>query len=121
MIMVALDRCEKCGSEIEFIRHVSTEGWYCKNCDWSIVTTYIPQIVLDKENYMVYLTSPNYRNREQISIVSKISNLNYLTVRELLREEKPLIFKGEASKVLIVKEQLASEGISFEIVPEFNY
>ena len=116
-----IDVCEKCGAEVEFRQENSIQGLFCKNCGWIVFTTYIPEIYSDSNKYVVYITNPNFNDRNQISIISKISWLSYLEVRKLLQEDKPLIFSGRAPEVLKIKEKLDMEGISFEIYPKFNY
>jgi hypothetical protein len=47
--------------------------------------------------------------------------MNYLEVRRLLQQEKSLIFKGQASDVLIIRDILKSAGVNYEITLECNY
>ena len=51
--IVKLESCAACDSELEHRRERSTQGAFCQNCGWSVVTTYVPPIQLDETRYEV--------------------------------------------------------------------
>ena len=42
--------CPACGSDLVFFRQNSTQGYHCRqsDCQYSCVTTYLPEIVRDE-------------------------------------------------------------------------
>ncbi|NET62610.1 MAG: hypothetical protein F6K47_42920 [Symploca sp. SIO2E6] len=38
------NECEACGARVEYRIEGSTQGLFCTQCGWSLVTTYIPKI-----------------------------------------------------------------------------
>jgi hypothetical protein len=115
------DKCTACGGEIEFRREGSVQGYYCKSCDWAVVTTYIPEIQLDDTKYQVRVSGANFQNGEHVRIVSAASGLNFIAARKLLQQENPLVFEGEAPKVVEWRSKLAAVGLKSEISPPFRY
>ncbi len=94
---------------------------FCKKCDWSLVTTYIPKIKMDTTIYSINLIEADLKNIEQIKAISKVSGMNYLDTRNLLQQKNKTIYEGEAMKILKVKDILDSVGVKYSIVPEFGY
>ncbi|HLO87738.1 MAG TPA: hypothetical protein VK203_22405 [Nostocaceae cyanobacterium] len=121
-ISQALPVCEQCGSPMEVRREGSTQGLYCTNCDWSVVTTYIPAIILDETLYKVSILNGDAQNKQHIRAVAQIVNVNFLAARKLLQEQSPLIvFRGDAKEVVRVREVLSMAGLVYEITPEFPW
>ena len=114
-------KCPECGDETEYRQENSTQGLYCKSCYWCVVTTYIPQIALDDTVYSVYVLGADYKNLKLIQGLSKVSGLKYIEVRKLLKQKRALIFEGKAQWVLDIIGILKSEGVTYEITPEYNY
>ncbi len=113
--------CEKCGSLMEARQEGSTQGLYCTGCDWSVVTTHIPEIRIDATEYEVRVSRGDYRNEQHVKAVSKVSNTNFLASRKLLQDTQPLVFRGEAVDVVRVREILVAAGISCAISPELRW
>lgn len=51
ILLEDFDKCEKCGGEIEYRRVDRVHCCFCKNCDWNLVTTYLPE--LDENTYSI--------------------------------------------------------------------
>ena len=115
------ESCEKCGGEVEYRREGSVEGAFCKNCDWSVVTTYIPPIQLDETPYEVRVANGDPHNESHIKAVAHASGVNFLSARNLLQQASPLVFKGEASKVVELRRALQAAGLNIDIRPPFPY
>lgn len=113
--------CQRCGGEIEFHQKGSTQGMFCKNCDWSLVTTYIPKIRTDTTIYSIFIVEADYKNINQIKEISKVCGKNYIDTRILLQQENKTIYEGKAIKILEIKGILDSVGVKYSILPEFNY
>lgn len=116
-----LGRCEVCGGDLVFRREGGTQGYFCKSCDWAVVTTYIPDIQLDETLYEVFVIGGDYQNGQQVKAVAAVSGLNFLAARQLLKIQRSMVFKGKAVKVKEIRGILADAGLSFEIFPEFPY
>jgi len=41
-------KCKRCNNELVYRREGSSQGWFCENCNSSIVTSYIPKIESDR-------------------------------------------------------------------------
>jgi hypothetical protein len=111
--------CENCGSLTE----PRNGGIFCVNCDWSVVTTYIPEIVLDLTLYNVDITSGDYQNLEHIKTVSRISGVNFLIARKFLQRQSPFsVYKGLAINILEIREMLNKVGgLTYQINPIFPW
>lgn len=116
------DKCEVCGRELEFRREGSVQGFYCKSCDWAVVTTYIPEIQLDETIYELRVSGADFHNENHVRTVSAVSGLNFIAARKLLQQqEKPLVFAGKAPTIQDRRDKLAAVGFSIEISPPFRY
>lgn len=113
--------CEKCGSLMVARQEGSAQGLYCTGCDWSVVTTHIPEIRLDATEYEVRVCRGDYRNEQHVKAVSNTSGMNFLASRKLLQDTQPIVFKGEAVKVVRVREILVAAGLVCIISPEFRW
>jgi hypothetical protein len=116
-----ITKCETCGGNVEPRREGNVQGLYCKKCGWVAATSYIPPIMLDDTIYRVRVSGADFRNENHIRIVSDIAGLNFVEGRQLLRQEKPLVFEGHAPLVLQVRDRLVNAGLSPEISPPFDY
>lgn len=115
------NKCEVCGGELEYRREGSTQGYFCKNCDWAVVTTYIPEIEMDDTCYEIRVANADYENASHIKAVSAVSGLNFLATRKLLQTRAPVVFRGMATEAVRVRAALAKEGLNCSFSPEFPY
>jgi hypothetical protein len=115
------EKCEACGGEVEFRREGSVQGYYCKHCDWAVVTTYISPIELDETKYQVRVGDANYQDEKQVKAVSFVSGLNFLQAGQLLQQKDPIVFEGEAPKVLKARDALVAVGLHCDKSPPFKY
>jgi len=114
--------CEKCGGVMEYKRDSSTEGYHCTNCDWNVVTTYIDPINLDMQEYNVYLIDDEISvTSSQIKLVAKIANCNYIQSKKILESKGGFLYKGRATLVKEVIQELDENEINYKIEPEFSY
>ncbi|AFZ26623.1 hypothetical protein Cylst_4545 [Cylindrospermum stagnale PCC 7417] len=114
--------CEKCGSQMEIRQEGSTQGLFCTNCDWSIVTTYIPETQRDETLYEVSIINGDAQNKQHIRTVAQVANVNFLAARKLLQERSPfVVFRGNAKEVVRVREVLSMPELVYEITPEFPW
>jgi hypothetical protein len=113
--------CERCGGPTEFRREGSTEGTYCTRCDWSVVTTYIPEILRDDTAYEIRARGGDHKNQEHVKVVAALANLNFLAARKLLEQTEPVVFKGEAVAVQRARESLVDAGMDYTINPKFPW
>jgi hypothetical protein len=113
--------CESCGGEVEFRQHGHIQGYYCKNCDWSVVATSIPAIELDETTYKLSVLDADFHNEEQVRVVSQMSGLNFIGSRSLLQQPEPVVFEGKAPQTLAARNQLLKVGLQSKISPSFVY
>jgi hypothetical protein len=107
---------------MEARREGSIQGLFCTNCDWSIVTTYIPEILLDETLYEVSIINGDAQNKQHIKTVAQVASVNFLAARKLLQEQSPfVVFRGIATEVVKVREVLCMVGLVYEITPEFHW
>ena len=113
--------CEKCGRKLEHRIEGSVQGQFCEKCGWGAVTTFIPPIRRDPTTYQVFIFKNNHPTVDQIKIVSKICNRNYLEVRRMLMEQQALVYEGRAEAVLTVVENLKKGCLLYKVLPQFPY
>lgn len=113
--------CPKCGAPVEIRREGSTQGLFCTNCDWSVVTTYLPEILNDTSKYVVRVLSGDFKNDQHLRIVAQLAGVNLITSRKMLQGGGFVLFTGLASKVSAVRDTLESVGLVFEIEPPFPW
>lgn len=121
MTNISYATCEKCGGVMEARQEGSTQGLYCTKCDWSVVTTHIPEIKLDTTMYEVRISHGDYRNDQHVKAVAHVAGVNFLVARKLLQDTQPIVFNGEAVDVVRVREILVAVGMTCIISPEFRW
>jgi len=120
--MNELKKCEECGADTEFRVEGSTQGFFCTQCDWALVTTRIPEIAQDIVKYKLYLLSADPHDKDQIKVLSKIGNINFLQARKMAQEEeRPLVLQDEALVIEKARKCFDKASIQYEIEPYFPY
>lgn len=114
-------KCEACGGEVEFRRKEHVQGLFCKTCDWSVVTTYIPEIDLDETVYRLHAIGGDFHSDAHVRAVSQISGLNFIGARSLLQQDEPLVLEARAPRVLEAKTRMHEVGMKTKISPPFSY
>lgn len=118
---MASEHCERCGLAMEFRREGSVQGLFCKQCGWSLVTTYIAAVRLDETDYQVHACGGDCRNQSHIKAVAELSGRNFLGARQLLEQHAPVVFKGKAPDVCRARDVLVAAGLSYQILPPFPH
>ena len=113
--------CELCNTKCEYRIINSTQGWFCENCEWNVITTYIPEIDRDEESYSVLLDKNVPFSTEIIGIISKIKNINYLGGLNWLKSSDSVLYKGKALNILEIIDILEKNGLSYSINPKFPH
>ncbi|MEW8029212.1 MAG: hypothetical protein AB2806_15940 [Candidatus Thiodiazotropha sp.] len=119
--MSEIKKCEVCGADTEFRVEGSTEGFFCTQCDWALVTTRIPEIAQDITKYKMYLLSADPHNKKQIKFLSEVANINFLQARKMAQGERPLIIEDEALVIDKARKVFNEASIQYEIEPDFPY
>jgi len=119
--MGEIKKCEECGADTEFRVEGSTEGFFCTQCDWALVTTRIPAIAQDVTKYKMYLLSADPHNKEQVKALSEVANINFLQARKMAQEKRPLIIQDEALAIDKARKLFEELSIQYEIEPDFPY
>jgi len=86
-----------------------------------VVTTYVAPIQLDEISYEVRVTNGDPHNKNHIKAVAHASGVHFLSARNLLKQDDPLVFKGEARKVVELRRDLQEAGLRLDIRPKFPY
>ena len=114
--------CQKCGGEAIWRQEGNTQGWFCAKCDWSMVTTCMPEILSDTTHYEVRAVYGDFRNIEHIKTVAQLMGVNFLVSRRLLKTGKVfVVFNGLAHHVIKVRDILKGVGMDLEIKPSFRW
>lgn len=119
--MREIKKCEECGADTEYRVEGSTEGFFCTQCDWALVTTRIPEIAQDIAKYRMYLLLADAHNKEQIKVLSEVASINFLQARKMAQEKRPLIFEDEALAIDKARNIFNGLSIKYEIEPDFPY
>jgi DNA-directed RNA polymerase subunit RPC12/RpoP len=104
-------KCEWCGSDCETFREGMTQGIRCKNCDFSIVTTYNPFRDVPW-SYEVSFLLPESLNCEHYKFFSNILGLNYVQLRNAAKY-KYFKVSRDIYGTLNLMEKLEELGVKF--------
>lgn len=114
--------CPQCGGVIEPRREGSTQGLFCTNCEWSVVTTVLPEILHDTSTYAVKVTQGDFRNERHLKAVAQVAGVNMLASRKLLQQSgNVVVATGSARSVAAARDALLSAGVGFAIDPPFPW
>lgn len=114
--------CPQCGGQTELRREGSTQGLFCTKCDWSVVTTVLPDIFRDTSSYEVRVISGDFKNDRQLKAVAQVTGGNFLASRKLLQQAGNfLVFTGAAPDVVAVRDVLSAAGLELTIEPPFPW
>ncbi|MGI0494072.1 hypothetical protein ACN4EG_19995 [Alkalinema pantanalense CENA528] len=116
-----LETCELCGAPLESRVEASIQGLFCTQCDWAVVTTYLPQIYQDLTQYKMYLYCASSPDVEQLKAISTVANINLIQARKTFQEDRPLILEGEAPQISEARKNFDSLSIPYTIEPLFPY
>jgi hypothetical protein len=86
---------------------------------------------LDSTNYEIYLQPNNTVNKENIKVISEITNSNYLESKKILESKSAvLVYKvkdesvreiSKPEEIIKVASKLKEATLDFYITPEFKY
>lgn len=112
--------CPNCGTTMNGVYEKPALNLICPKCGAKIATTVWDEIDLDDKEYTLTISPCNNPSIEQIKSISKITGLNYIEGKEKLANGK-ITFKGSATKILKIQNQLNENSIRYKIEPKFNY
>jgi len=112
-------RCNKCDSEMKEKRSFGAIDYYCEKCGNSFTCIFSEEIELDENEYELKLEK-NEPSSNNIKIISKICNCNFIQAREIIVNNSS-IFKGKAVIIMDIKNELDNNNIKYSISPSFNY
>lgn len=113
--------CDQCGSALQAFQEGSCQGVRCLQCGWSAVTSCIEGIVLDETVYAVHVLNGSFQNVQHIRVIAAVASVNFLAAKDLLRQERSVVFEGAARDVKRVRDMLAAQGGESMIRPDFNW
>ncbi len=114
------NKCEKCGSKMVSFKEGRTIGMKCPNCGWGWATTQFDPIDLDETIYTVKFDAIENPLKEQLKVVSKILNVNFLVTAKLLKEGNAS-FNGRAIDIQNKLKEMKTRDINYSISPDFQY
>lgn len=115
------DYCPNCESKLEDFVEGLNMGQRCPNCGWSLVTTFIPSVLDDEEEYTISLLEGNAASLDVLRAVTQLAGCNFITAKRMLTEAPVDLYTGQASDVLTQKNTLENAGVLFDITPAFPY
>lgn len=114
--------CPQCGSAIELRREGSTQGMFCTRCEWSVVTTVLPDILRDTSTYTVKVTQGDFRDDRHLKAVAQLAGVNMLASRKLLQQSGGFVVAtGSAREIAAARDELVSVGLGVSIEPPFPW
>lgn len=85
------------------------------------ITSDVPMLY-DENIYKIYVLVKNVKkNYTVVKAISKVCGLNYIAVRNMLKEGENLIFEGNAYEIKDVLDELMKCEIQFEVKPPYPY
>ena len=113
-------KCDVCGNEMKAFHQNSTSGFKCASCGNSWLTTLMRDIESDEKDYEILLNSNNEASADNIKLVSKIANCNFLESKKLILSAAS-IAKDKAYVIQNKALELQEGKLKFTIAPEFPY
>lgn len=113
-------RCDRCGAEMVYFQKGLECGWKCPNCNWGVVTTYIPPIMLDTVKYMIKLPPVENPSLDMIRAASRVFHCNYLATKKYL-QTGTWSSCDLAESTQSIARALSKDGIPYSISPDFPY
>ena len=114
------NKCEKCGTTMVSFKEGRTIGMKCPNCGWGWATTQFDPIDLDETIYSVKFDVIINPSKEQLKIILKMLNVNFLITAKLLKEGTAS-FNGKAIDIQSKLKELYGQDIHYSISPDFKY
>ncbi|MDE6973504.1 MAG: hypothetical protein K2P38_10450 [Lachnospiraceae bacterium] len=105
--------CEKCKTNMIYIRENSVQGWLCPVCGWEILTTYIDKMLQDMTEYSVCIKNIANIDKDKIKVISQIAGVNYIAAKQILEKEGTCILKAKA---IDIKEAICKLLVSKKFV-----
>ncbi len=113
--------CDKCGAEMIPVDSERPVGMKCPKCGWGWVTSYIDPIKEDETIYEISLEEGNQVTKDNIRLVSEISDVNFLEAKRLLENAPKSFISGKAVDINDAVIRLKDAGIIFTVTPEYPY
>ena len=123
--------CSRCGKVLVAKVEGHTLSLNCSKHGVIAVTSYFSDMELDSTNYEIFLQPNNIVNKDNIKIVSEISNLNFLESKKLLESKTAVsIYKvkdeavreiSKPEEIIKIARKLKELSLDFYITPEFKY
>ena len=113
-------KCPKCETKMKFIKEQFSIAWVCPKCGYGEATTTTEPIYEDNNTYSVILDQNDENNIDIIKTLSKITGLNFMQTKELIKNPK-IIFSGKAYELIEKKKELDKGKVNYRIEPKFPY
>ena len=112
-------KCPKCNSNIIVTIEGSNNIVRCENCDYEVVTTYIPQYKFDETIFRLTILN-NEGTIKQVKAISKMLGCNFVESKKILVGGN-YTYEALASDIIEKKKILDDANVLYKIEPEFKY
>ena len=112
--------CEKCNTEMVYIKEGNSCGWNCPNCGNGYVTTFIDPIQLDETIYTINLEKNKSATAKDLKIISKLASIPILEAKKKVTSGGVLI-EGKAVTVKDCISILKDSDLVYVVSPAFPY
>lgn len=116
-----MTKCPECGGQLVNTVEGSTLIVSCKNCNWSVATTYISPIDADETLYSIALTKNNEMTVDQLKLISKMIGGNFLNAKRAINDSSVIITKAKAKTVAEARKKMDAVGLKYQITPAFPH
>lgn len=113
--------CPECGGVLSSRIDGSCLTVACPSCGWSVATTYIEPIYMDRAEYAISILSGNPVTKPVLSAIGKVAGVNFLSAKPIAEQGSEYVFKALAPEIREKKKLLDDAGVSYRIEPEFPY
>ena len=113
--------CEKCGSKCSHRIKDSIQEVFCTKCDWSIVTSFIPEIVKNTKSFTLTLTNYSYENINQIKLIAKSIEKNLIEAKTMMKNNTKIVITGSAYSIIDFIPELVKNDIHVELQNDFTW
>ena len=114
-------KCENCGAECRRIVKDSMVEIGCIKCTWKVASSYIPEIVRDRKKYNFQLTNMDPDNNNQIKVLAKLLNENYLATKRRIESGVTITIRKPAHEFLKDIPEMVEADIHIRFSSDFSW
>jgi len=116
----AFDKCPECGKRAIITWIPAGYVVKCEACGYSVSTSLFHPIDLDETQYSVKLVVKSKTSQAELSVISKLTGLNYQQCLGLFKDGG-IILRGLAAEINEKVDLLSENNIQIIIEPKWEY